>query len=83
MGDPRSDFFEIGKPLDAVVYRASDPILSSNESRYLLPRILFNGDRSAVFGTIVNGKWIVKNGFHHEDEVTRTAFKEVLDSLSL
>jgi formimidoylglutamate deiminase len=83
MGTSRDEFFEIGKPFDAVVYNADHFLLSDPKSDHLLSRLLYHADSQSVLGTIVNGKWIVKKGFHREEEKTRTSFRKIIQSLSL
>jgi formimidoylglutamate deiminase len=83
MGTPRSDFFEIGKPFDAVVYNTDNFLLGDSKSDHLLSRILYHADSHSILGTIINGKWIVKKGFHREEEKIRPSFKKIIQSISL
>jgi formimidoylglutamate deiminase len=83
MGAPRDHFFEIGKPLNGVVYRSDSFLLQDDNDKHLLPRILFNSDSEAVYGTLVNGKWVIKHHFHSEEENVKQLFLEVVKSLDL
>jgi formimidoylglutamate deiminase len=82
MGLDRKDFFEIGKPLDAVVYDCGSRLLSDVSEIFSLPRILYTADSSCLLGTILNGKWIVRNSFHHEEERISALFRKALKSIT-
>ena len=72
MGHTAEDFFEVGKPLDAVIYNGESPLLITAETEHLLPTLLYTADGASVSGTIVDGKWIVKDARHkHENEILR------------
>jgi formimidoylglutamate deiminase len=57
-------FFELNSAFDAVVYDTKSPLLANPESTHLLPSIIFTCDSSNILGTLINGKWIVKNRQH-------------------
>lgn len=64
-------FFDVKLPFDAVVFDADSPLLAKSGFVHLLSTILYNCDSSNIIGTIVNGKWVVKNKEHHRgDEIT-------------
>ena len=82
MGLSASDFFETGKPFDAVVYSADSPLLGAAGLEHLLPTLLYTADGSAISGTIVDGDWIVKDHHHkHEAEIMKD-FRRTLKNLS-
>lgn len=83
MGFDRTDFFEIGKPLDAVVYDCGCRLISDISPLFSLPRILYTADSSCVLGTIVNGKWIVRESYHHEEDRVSNLFREMLRSITI
>jgi len=64
MGLPSSGYFEVGTPLDAVVFDAHAPLLMQAEEQNILSAILYTSSSAEIFGTLVNGKWCVKN-LHH------------------
>jgi formimidoylglutamate deiminase len=82
MGLKKHDFFEIGQPLDAVVYDCSSRLLSDTSQAFSLSRILYTADSSCILGTIVNGKWIVKETYHHEDDRIAGLFRKALRSIA-
>jgi formimidoylglutamate deiminase len=82
MGLKKHEFFEIGQPLDAVVYDCGSRLLADMSEAFSLPRILYTADSSCVLGTMVNGKWIVKEGYHHEDDRVAGLFRKTLRSIA-
>ncbi|MEM0940850.1 MAG: formimidoylglutamate deiminase [Bacteroidota bacterium] len=69
MGNDSKSFFEIGQPLDAVVYEAEAPLLACARTEHLTNTILYSADPTCVLGTIIDGKW-VSDGKHHRDHQT-------------
>lgn len=68
LGEPVSGFFKIGSYFDAVAFNAQLPVLLNSGPAYRLPSILYSGAQPA--GTLVRGRWVVKNGSHrHEEEI--------------
>ena len=55
------DYFQVGNQLDAVVYRASTPLLKQAGPDHSLQALVYTADSSAILGTLVNGKWVIKN----------------------
>jgi len=64
MGLPQQNHFAIGQPFDAIVYNAQSHLLADTSEKNRLATIVFTGDSSRNLGTIVNGKWVVKNQHH-------------------
>jgi formimidoylglutamate deiminase len=67
MGLSASDYFEINKFLDAVVFDARTPLLMQATKEHLLQTILYTSSNAHVLGTMVAGKWLVKNHYHVRD----------------
>lgn len=78
MGIAMNDFFETGQPLDAVVYSTRSPLLSACRLDHLLPSILYTADGSSVYGTLVNGKWIIKDHKHPDEEDIAAKFRKAV-----
>ncbi len=55
-----TDYFQVGQPLDAVVYSAEAPLLQQAGMNHALQALVYTADSSAVLGTLVNGKWVYK-----------------------
>lgn len=74
MGRNTEDHFVVGEPFDAVVYNSRSPRLATASHANLLSVLLYHGNSSMAMGTIVNGKWVVKNHRHVSFESIRDAF---------
>lgn len=81
MGIDQLEFFEIGASLDGVVYNAKSPMLSHNKLPNLLSAIVYTADSADVMGTLVNGKWIVKDQRHVAGAKIREAFTRVMNEI--
>jgi formimidoylglutamate deiminase len=73
-------FFKIGDPLDAVVFPIDLPLLENSTDDNRLPVLLYT-THAKPMGTIVRGKWVVRNNHHALQEPTREQFKAVLKSI--
>jgi formimidoylglutamate deiminase len=72
MGLPAGDFFEADAPFDAVIYDARMPLIMQAGLEHLLSAILYTSSPLEIFGTILNGRWVVKNHHHiHEGEIMK------------
>lgn len=72
MGLSADNYFEIGKPLDTVVYDARTPLLMQASRDHLLSAILYTTSGSATLGTMVGAQWMVKHHYHvREGEIIR------------
>ncbi|HYG04277.1 MAG TPA: formimidoylglutamate deiminase [Chryseosolibacter sp.] len=83
MGFQTNKFFEVGQPLDGVVYGTKHALLSDLNPSYTLSRILYNSDPSWITGTLVNGQWIIRDGFHKEDQRLREQFGDALRAINI
>ncbi|QQS43074.1 MAG: formimidoylglutamate deiminase [Acidobacteriota bacterium] len=61
-GETTSEYFEVGKPLNACVIRDDHPLIEATGLGSLADRIVYASGPAWVKGTIVNGKWRVENG---------------------
>ena len=82
MGIDRQEFFEVGKPFDAVVYHANASLFSDGAEAHWLSKILYTTDSRSVLGTIVNGEWIVRNGYHHHEESAAISLSQTLKAIA-
>lgn len=78
---PGVDFFELGKKFNAFVIDTHHPLLSSAE-KYWLSTITYHLEASNIYGTIINGKWNVKGGFHIQQLSIREQFRKTLKKLN-
>jgi formimidoylglutamate deiminase len=64
MGMRIENHFAVGQPLDAVVYDTGSPLLANTSLKNVLGTLVYSTDSSVNLGTLVNGKWMVKNQRH-------------------
>jgi len=81
MGRTSSDHFEIGQPLDALVINATTHLLADTSEKNRLASIVYTSDSNRNLGTIVNGKWVVKNQHHKAGHEIKTAFSKAMKEL--
>lgn len=82
MGLTSMDYFEVGKPLDAVIYNGDVPLLNTAGEEHLLPTLVYTADGSAVVGTIIDGNWIAKDLHHKQEDDILQDFRTALKSIS-
>jgi formimidoylglutamate deiminase len=81
MGISSNNFFELGHSLDGVVYNAKSPLLMQAGIEHILSALVYTADSSAILGTLVDGKWVVKGHRHHNERTIRKKFKETIRQL--
>jgi formimidoylglutamate deiminase len=74
--------FAVGEAFDAIVYNARSPRLSTATKENLLSVLLYHGNSAMALGTIVNGKWVVKNQRHMEFDAIRARFVKTMKELN-
>lgn len=79
MGFARNEFFEMGQPLDAIVFNAKSPLLSSSSN--VLSSIVYTADSGDILGTLINGSWIVKEQRHERETIIKSKFNAALKEL--
>jgi formimidoylglutamate deiminase len=83
MGIESKDFFELGRPFDAVIYNAQNHLLTSTSPPNRLATLLYTSDSSRIIGTIINGKWVVKNQHHVNGASIKSAFAKAMREIKL
>jgi formimidoylglutamate deiminase len=81
MGINQSNHFEVGKSFDAIVYNSQSHLLAETSEKKRLATLLYTSDSSRSAGTIVNGKWVVKNQHHVNGHSIKTAFTKAMREL--
>lgn len=81
MGHTLKNHFEVGQPFDAIVYNAQSHLLADTSEKNRLATIVFTGDSSRNLGTIVNGKWVVKNQHHQNGHFIKEQFSKAILTL--
>lgn len=81
-GIDQKDFFTIGTSFDALVLNANSPLLSVCSPENLCSTIVYGSDVSMHLGTIVNGKWLIENGKHHNQIKIEEDFSKTLKQIN-
>jgi len=82
MGVKSKGQFVQGESFDAVVYNARSPRLATATPENLLSVLLYHCNSSVALGTIVNGKWVVKNQRHVAFEPIRESFVKAMKEIN-
>ncbi|WP_226455513.1 formimidoylglutamate deiminase [Pseudomonas sp. AF03-9] len=72
---------EVGRRADWLVLDGNDPYLATASDDGILNRWLFAGGDRQVRDVLVNGKWVVREGRHADEEDSNRAFTQVLKDL--
>lgn len=83
MGRVAGDNFERGKPFHAIVYNLRSHLLAETSEASRLPTLLYTTDSSRAIGTIVNGRWAVKNQHHVNGHAIKEAFSKAMRQLKI
>ena len=82
MGMKSNDHFAVGQPFDAVVFNASSHLLENSSDKNRLATLVYTSDTSKIMGTIINGKWVVKNQHHENGAAIKNAFNKAMKELA-
>ena len=82
MGIEQKQFFEVGKPLDALVISDQHPLIQTSSLKNLSNTMVYSSDLSMYKGTIVNGDWKIKEGQHADDNI-HIDFMRTLNALKV
>lgn len=80
MGQPVGAL-EAGKRADWLVLDGNDPYLAVASGDAILNRWLFAGGDRQVRDVMVNGRWVIRDGRHADEDESRQAFAQVLREL--
>lgn len=81
MNNFNEQYFKIGQPFDAVVYDATTPLLACTSLKNLSATIVYSSDAQMQLGTIINGRWMVKNNIHVNYANIKDQFVRTLKTL--
>jgi formimidoylglutamate deiminase len=82
MGMQPRAFFEPGQPLDAVIFNAKAPLLAHGNLSHILSGLLYTADSADISGTLVNGRWIVKDQTHAAAKTINASFTSAIKKIS-
>jgi formimidoylglutamate deiminase len=72
----------VGKQADLVIINADKARLFASSEQHLLDSLVFASQQNMVRDVMVNGRWVVTDGMHHQQLASEQAFSEVLAQLS-
>ena len=79
-GEKKSDYFQVGGELDALIINSCSPLMTRNAIDGKLATIVYALDNSAFYGRLRCGEWLVKNGIHIiHDEIIKDFSQTVND----
>jgi cytosine/adenosine deaminase-related metal-dependent hydrolase len=81
MNNFEEKFFEVGKPLNAVIYDDKSPLIGTSSIDNMASTILYSSDASIQEATIINGKEMATNGQHINNEAISTKFFKTIKEL--
>ena len=81
MNNFEEKFFEVGKPLNAIIYDYKSPLIGTSSIENMASTILYSSDASIQEATIVNGKEMVTAGQHINNEVISNKFIKTIKEL--
>lgn len=81
MGLKSANHFEVGQPFDAVIYSSTTHLLADTSEKNRLATLVFTSDSSRILGTLVNGRWVVKDQHHVQGHSIKTAFSKAMQEL--
>ncbi len=62
---------------------AKAPLIETSSLKNLCNTILYSSDSSHLLGTLVAGKWVVKNGKHENYENVRRGFVKSINEIKI
>ncbi|NQW26618.1 MAG: formimidoylglutamate deiminase [Flammeovirgaceae bacterium] len=77
------DYFEMGTPFDGVVIDANTPLIAVSKPENILATLFYSGHPSDFLGTIIAGKWVVKNQRHIHQDPIQNEFELTMKTLNL
>lgn len=84
MGTAIADtFFEVGAPLDAVVFDANWLLLATASEKNRCNTIVYSAQQRHILGTMTDGKWVVKDGIHFSEEEINRLFVRSLHEINM
>ena len=82
MGKNQQNHFDIGQPLDALVVNSTAHLAAATSARNRLATLLYTSDSSRNLGTLVGGRWVVKNQHHRDGHAIKVGFGRALRELA-
>jgi formimidoylglutamate deiminase len=81
MGRPEADHFTPGSSMDAVVYNAGSHLVGAAPTEHLASVLVYTSDSSRIMGTMIGGRWVVRDQHHLRGQAIKQAFAPAIDRL--
>jgi len=81
MGNFQPNYFQVGECLNAALISASHPLIASTSIENLTSTLIYAVDSNMQYGTIANGKLVVKDGKHKLSSEISANFIETIQRL--
>lgn len=81
MNNFNTEFFKVGQSFNAVLMNAKSPLIATSSLQNLLSTFVYSTDTSMQYGTIANGKLVVKDGKHINTDTINSSFIDVVGKL--
>jgi formimidoylglutamate deiminase len=81
MGKGKQEHFAPGLSLDAVVFKASSHLVEASHPRHLSAILVYTSDSSRILGTLVSGKWMVRDQHHQRGQLIKSEFAQAMVDL--
>jgi formimidoylglutamate deiminase len=81
MNNFSTDYFKVGQSFNAVLMNAKAPLIATSSLQNLLSTFVYSTDTSMQYGTIANGKLVVKDGKHVNTDSIHSSFIDVIGKL--
>lgn len=78
MGRPEEEHFAPGLPLDAVVYKANSHLVEETALQHLAAVLVYTSDSSRILGTMIGGRWVVRDQHHLGGRAIKQAFSKAI-----
>ena len=83
MGKSSTGYFKVGDFLDAIVLDADHPLVASSAPDKVISTFIYAGDPTFLAGTMVRGKWRVKQQRQITHSSHVSAFKRAMEQLAI
>lgn len=81
MNNFSTDYFKVGQAFNAVLMNAKSPLIATSKLQNLLSTFVYSTDATMQFGTIANGKLVVKDSKHVDTDSIHSSFIDVIGKL--
>jgi len=81
MGNASPAFFAQDTSFDAVIINANDPLIATSSLKNICNTLVYANNGKQLLGTIVAGKWIIKEGKHYLNDTISSNFIDTISKM--